>query len=609
MTEFNQDTLNLQNFFQHIPLFRSLSESPAEMEELLHSSRMLTVRRGEYLFRRGDLSDRIYIVHSGEIGIYRGDTLVALQRRGSICGEVSLLSGSGHSSSAKAMFDSSVVVIPGSSFVRLIESVPSVGRELIRILSERFRGALDAPAGLQPGRICSVQYPEHEERSGRLVYSLARAVLEEGHSAVILTLNERSPLIFEKDRNLIEQLQRPKSTRSSDLPVILNLEPLLAGDETNQLRLTLHDLISGLRRTFDLILVDLACRPSAAVQVVLDDSDERLIFYRKDRPVRSSGRVICEKNIDGRERPGELPVFQGLNTDPAVNPAMRRLARQLLQKMRGLCLGGGGARALAHAGCIEVFEEHGLEFDAVSGCSMGAVIGALYALQLPAKEIRRMIGRYLYHSDVILDKSLPFVSFFRGRRMSALLSSVFRGIRIEEMPLPFFCNAVDLKSGQMVMFDSGWLDFALRCTVSLPGIFPPVEWKGRTLVDGSVINNLPGEILRQNGMSHVVGINVSPVADPLSARTGVNRREGLKGVYRFVNLPPILKIVTRSISVANRELLKFRLNDFDFLLNPEVSSFDLFDFHRQSEILQAGYDEAIRQLDGLHRALYNPAAE
>ncbi len=609
MTEFNQDTHILRNFFLHIPLFRSLSGAPTEMEELIRSSEMRMVRRGEFLFRRGDASDRIYIVHSGEIGIYQGEKLIALQRRGSICGEVSLLSGSGHSSSARAMFDCSVVVIPGESFVRLIESVPSVGRELIRILSERFRGTLDAPADLHPGRICSVSYPEQEERSGRMVFSLALAVREEGQRVVILTLNESSPLIFEKDRNLIEQLQGPESGRSSDLPVILNLEPLLVDGQEEQLRLNLHDLLSGLRRTFDLVLVDLANRPSPAAQAMLDDADESLVFYRKELPAASAGRAIRETNADRRQKPGELPVFQGWRLDPVVNGATRRLARQLLQSSRGLCLGGGGARALAHAGCLDVFEQEGLEFDAVSGSSMGAVIGALYALQLPAKEIRKLIGRYLFHSDAILDKRLPFVSFFGGHRLADLLRSVFRGIRIEDMPLPFFCNAADLKSGQMVMFDSGWLDFALRCTVSLPGIYPPVEWNGRTLVDGSVMNNLPGEILRQNGLSHVVGINVSPVADPLSARTGVNRREGLKGVYRFVNLPPILKIVNRSISVANRELLKFRLNDFDFLLNPDVGSFDLFDFHRQREILHAGYEEANRQLNGLREALRLPAGE
>ncbi len=605
MTEFNQDTHILRNFFLHIPLLRSLSEAPEELELLVQTSEIQSIRRGEYLFRRGDDSDRVFLVHSGEIGIYRGSRLIALQRRGSICGEVSLLSGSGHSSSARAMFDSTVVVVPGKSFMRLVETVPSIGLKLIRLLSERFRGALDSPADLHLGRICAIRYPEHEERSGRMAYSLARAVLQEGQRAIILTVNERSPLIVEKERNLIEQLQMPERGRSSDLPVILNLEPLLAEGQEQQQRLNLHDLLSGLRRTFDLVLVDLSPHPSALAQVILNDAHEHLIFYRKER-VSTQGLVLQETDAGGSQGPSQLPVFAGYREDPVVNGAMRRLARRLLRSSRGLCLGGGGARALAHAGCLSVFEEEGLDFDAISGSSMGAVIGALYAMQMPAAEIRKMIGRYLYHSDAILDKSLPFVSFFRGRRLADLLRTVFRGVRIEDLPVPFYCNAVDLKSGQMVMFDSGWLDFALRCTVSLPGIYPPVEWAGRTLVDGSVINNLPGEVLRQNGLSRVVGINVSPVADPLSARTALNTREGIKGVYRFVNLPPILNIVSRSISVANRELLRFRLNDFDFLLNPDVRAFDLFDFHRQRDILQAGQEEAKRQMGRLREALHPP---
>jgi len=593
----------LRNFFVHVPLLRGLSSAEQELELIVRASKIKKLRRGEYLFERGDDADRIYFVYSGEIGIFRGDRLIAVQRRGSICGEVSLLSGSGHSSTARAMFDSSVVEISGNVFMRTIEEVPAVGHELIRVLSKRFRGSLDAESEVERGYICSVRYPEDQERSGRFVYSLAKAARQEKGRVIILTLNPHSVLISDRQRNLIEHLQSPDYNDQSDLPVILNLEPFLEITDTEQLRLSLHDLLSGLCRNFDLILIDVSPEPSPASRIVIEDANDNLILYRKQALESTTAKVLQEVSSNSQEGRDQLPTFQSQTTDPAVNRSMRRLARRLMRRGRGLCFGGGGARAFAHIGCLEAFEQEGLDFDAVSGSSMGAVIGALYALRIPVHEIRKMVAKYLNHSDTVLDKGLPFVSFFRGKAMANLLRSIFRGVRIEQMPIPFYCNAVDLKSGQMVNFDAGWLDFSLRCSVSLPGIYPPVEWKGRTLVDGSVTNSLPGHILRQSGITKVVGMNVSPRNDPLSAAIAVNPKEGMKGVYRFISLPPILKIVNRSISIASRELMKYQLNEFDYILNSEVGMFDLFDFHKQDKIIQAGQIEATKHMQSLKESL------
>ncbi|MBW7858585.1 MAG: patatin-like phospholipase family protein [Leptonema sp. (in: Bacteria)] len=598
----------MRNFFLRIPLFRNLAENSIEFQYLIDNSEMLPVSGGTPLFQKGDTADRVFIIYSGEVGIYNGDQLIAMQRRGSLCGEVSLLSGSVHSSTAKAAFDSIVIEIPGSAFVSLIESAPTVGRELIKILSERFRGSLDSSNKPSFGRICVIQYPELQNRSGLLAFSLSRAVKNEGGESIIVTLNQLSPLITEKERNQIEQLQTHLN-KSNHLPVILNLE-LFFDDQSTTSYSTLRDLLSGLRRSFNLVLVDLSLVSSSITQLVKSMADEVLIVYRKVKPKIDVNtiniKVLREISPTYNYKQAELPTFIGLHRDPAVNKSMHQLARKLMQITRGLCLGGGGARALAHIGCLEVFEEERIDFDFVSGSSMGAVIGAMYALGMPMSDVRRLVARNLADSDAILDKSLPFVSFFRGSKLNRLLENIFRNIRIEDMPMPFFCNSADLESGQMVTFDSGWLDFALRCSVSLPGIYPPVKWNHRTLVDGSVINNLPADILKQQGASRIVGINVSPLTDPLSAQTELDERQGIKGIYNFVSLPPILKIVTRSIAIANRDLMKSLFNDFDFLINPELTHFDLFDFHKQIDIINAGRIKAKSELNAMIQSLRRP---
>lgn len=631
--EFNQDTQALRNFFRQVPLFRHLDPDHPTFERLVLASKLQFVRRETYIYRQGDPADRVFLVQSGEVGIVQADSdsehLLALQRRGSVFGEVSFLSSTLHSSSAKALFDSRIAIIPGVDFVSLIEAEPSVGRELIRLLSERFRGHMGPPKEIRPGRICCVVYAQAPERSGPLCFSLAQAVEQEGGSAVILTLNPRSPLIRERGRNLIEVLQTDFKTILGDgrPEVILNLESLLeAGSgpgESSTLRLTLNDLLSGLRRTFSAILIDLSSEPSLAAAVLLEDADLMVSVtgdalsaeqQRRNREQHQSpsaslqGRLdeLVLREIDVGKRPGnpyELPVRREDRRDPEVNRYLRRLARRILGRTRALCLGGGGARALAHAGCLQVFEEAGLEFDAISGVSMGAIVAAVHAMGQDSEEIRQMIRRYLSQPESIFDKTIPFVSFFSGRRMAALLHDVFGGKRIEDMEIPFQCSATDLRSGEVVTFDQGPVEHALLCSASLPGIFPPVQWEGRLLVDGGVGNNLSGNPLREKGYDQIVGINVSPTIDPLATRTGLDRRAGLRGLYRFVSIPPILGIIFRSIAVVNRELMRFRMNEFDFLLHPDVGGFELFAFGDQERIVEEGRTEAENKLEALKYAL------
>lgn len=287
----------------------------------------------------------------------------------------------------------------------------------------------------------------------------------------------------------------------------------------------------------------------------------------------------------------------------ANSPGMHRLARKLSGTLRGLCLGGGGARAYAHAGVLEVLEQEGIEFDGISGTSMGAVVGAAHAAGISAREIQHLLRKSLPDSDAILDKGLPIVSFFKGDKLNQVLMDVFSGLQFEDMQIPFFCNSTDLNTGESLIFESGYVSMALRASVSIPGVFPPVQMPPYTLVDGGILNNLPGDVLRTRGFSRVVGVNVTPMEDDRSSQTRVDFSEGVQGVMEYFSRPPVLSIITRSIAVEGRELLRFRLQDFDFILNPEISAFDIFDFGRHDQIFEAGRAEARLRISELWQAL------
>ncbi|MEQ9364352.1 MAG: patatin-like phospholipase family protein, partial [Leptospirales bacterium] len=287
---------------------------------------------------------------------------------------------------------------------------------------------------------------------------------------------------------------------------------------------------------------------------------------------------------------------------------INRLARRLSGTSRGLALGGGGARAFAHIGVIEVLDQEGIDFDAVAGTSMGAVVGCAYAMGRDASQIAYLVKEIIPDSKAIFDKGLPLVSFFRGRKLNHAIQAAFGDTRFSDLQIPFFCNAADLNTAQSVIFESGYVSTAIRASVSLPGVFPPVQLDPYDLVDGGILNNLPGSVLRDKGYHRIIGVNVTPIEDHRSARTQVEDRRGrlFEKIRDYFTLPPILKIIYRSTTIQGIELLKFRMQKFDYIFHPPIGDYDIFDFHRRDEIIESGRRAAREHLQEIKDSLYRP---
>ena len=127
-------------------------------------------------------------------------------------------------------------------------------------------------------------------------------------------------------------------------------------------------------------------------------------------------------------------------------------------------------------------------------------------------------------------------------------------------------------------------------------------------MDGGILNNLPGSILRDKGFNRIVGVNVTPIEDHRSAQTQVEDRRGgiLEKILDYFSLPPILKIIYRSTTIQGIELLKFRMRQFDYIFHPPIGDFDIFDFDRRDEIIEAGRRAARDHLQEIKDTLHRP---
>lgn len=180
-------------------------------------------------------------------------------------------------------------------------------------------------------------------------------------------------------------------------------------------------------------------------------------------------------------------------------------------KKIGYALGGGAARGLSHIGVLKVLEEHSIFPDIITGTSIGALIGALYAGGIKIGDIEQFALRLDFKRLVLLaDMTLPLSGLIGGKRVISLLKSILGDLTFSQLKYDFACVATDIKTGEQVVIHDGSLIEAIRASISLPGIFTPVCIKGRYLVDGGLVNEVPVSVCREMGAEYVIGVNVIP---------------------------------------------------------------------------------------------------
>lgn len=181
----------------------------------------------------------------------------------------------------------------------------------------------------------------------------------------------------------------------------------------------------------------------------------------------------------------------------------------------GLALSAGGVRGFAHVGVLEVLHNAGVPIDAMAGTSMGAVVGSLYAAGLPPEQLWE-ISQHIQMDTITPDfnlmgllKLLFLQKLPSSRNLQDFFNQQIGHMRFEDMVIPFATAAMDVKTGEQVVFDSGPVDIAVRASMNLPGVFDPVPYRHRYLVDGAVVNYLPVDLVKQKGADYIIA-SVTP---------------------------------------------------------------------------------------------------
>lgn len=266
------------------------------------------------------------------------------------------------------------------------------------------------------------------------------------------------------------------------------------------------------------------------------------------------------------------------------------------KKKIGLALGSGGAKGFAHIGVLKVLEKEGIKIDMVAGSSMGAVIGALYGVHMNTKEIEKLTKGF--ELKKYFDIGLPRSGLIKGDKLEKYLRKILNNSKFKDLAFPLFINATDINSGQEVVFNKGDLTKAVRASISIPGLFYPVENNGRILIDGGIKDPLPVEILRKNGCDIIIAVSlVGEEDDKIIYDSATNIKS------KKAKLPNILEISTKIEEINEEELIYSRRcgKKANLTIKPIVSSKDFFNFKKQKELINAGEEAAQKKIKKIKR--------
>jgi len=272
----------------------------------------------------------------------------------------------------------------------------------------------------------------------------------------------------------------------------------------------------------------------------------------------------------------------------------------------GLVLSGGGARGAAHIGVLKVLEELRIPIHAIAGTSMGALVGGAYASGIPASELEQRVLNIDWDKMLRDDPPRPqwparrkqaeerptwnFTLENRDGKLGVgtgaiegqnlqmfftnLTSMADRIENFDDLPIPFRAIATNLENGQMAVFDGGSLPQAMRASMSVPGVFAPLEKDGGLYVDGGLVRNLPVDVIRKMGVDVVIAVNLG---------TTYLGRDQLKSVFGIAS--QMLVILTeQNVQISLKELKRGK----DLLIVPELGDISAGDFKRASEAIAAG---------------------
>jgi NTE family protein/lysophospholipid hydrolase len=584
-------------------LFQTLDETI--LDEITTQVEVLRVPGGDSLFKQGDAGDSLYIVINGRLRVIfsredNQEEIIAELGRDEMVGEMALLTGENRSATVRALRDTTLIRLSNEGCYYIAERHPFIVLQMARTLAMRLATRNRAAIMTTPVVNIALIPTSTDVQLSQFADHFAIAL---GKIGSVLHLNSHR----------FYDIQEKKEIQhiSPDVRDTIKFENWL-NEQESQYRFIVYEAEATasnwtqrcIRQADRILLIGeshLPSLPSRLESELLDPKARRTMASVELVLVHPQIETAFKDSIKWLEKRHVTTHHHVRDGSPSD---FDRLARLLTGQAIGLALGGGGLRGLAHLGVMRALQESGFSIDSIGGTSLGAIMAAQFALGWDYETMVRNNVKMWRDSWPMNDYTIPFMACLEGQKLDQALKAMCGDVRIEDLPLNYFCVSTNLTTANIAVHREGMLWKRLRASCALPGIVPPEFDKEFMLVDGAVLNNVPGDIMKRLCGGTVIAVDVSPREDhvfkPDSPERPATRQILWERCNPFIEshkVPSLFDIVSRSVMISNVSKTNMVKDQVDLYLDIPLDQYGMSDSKSFYQIIETGYESASRQIE------------
>ena len=564
-------------FLATSPVF---SELPVEeLEQIAGLFRQEKYSAGTVVLRQGGASEAVYFIRSGQLAVriqratWR-ETVAYLQPP-DIFGELSFVTGRACVADVEVLVDAELLLLHREMIPKLPGQREVILRSLMKVIAGRLQETVTRGAKVRETPVVLLLNSPAWEAPRSFAWELGRSLARQTARQTLLVNMGGS------------QDQPPRDIEPGFAFAQFALRPA-----SDSLRADLAHSLTDWKSKFENVLLN----PLEPSSTPLAESTGKfanwmgfLLGPGEASPAEVGSRrfVVQTTNSPGLpflSAPPQL-ILEASEAEAehlAGRPAGARfrrtvdsIARCIAGTQVGLALGGGAAWGWAHIGVLAVLEEAGLPIDVVTGCSMGSVIGAFYCAGYGVEDLKQIANIHRHRTRRFIEWRIWKMCLINEKRLRKVLRQYFGDRAVNRTEIPYWANAVDIRTGKEYTIQDGSLVECVRSSIALPGLLPPATRDAHLLVDAGIMDPVPVMPLRRMGCHFAIGVNAMA---ELESQEVSNR-------YPF----NALDVLTRSMFLMGHEIGQARAEQAaNIVFTPALGDITMLQFSRSPEIIECG---------------------
>jgi len=580
----------LETFLATVPIFRELTaEQIGQVAPICTQERYAA---GSNILTQGGYSEALFFLRSGRLAVRvrkgdRRETVAHLQPP-AVFGELSFITGRACSADVEVVVDAEVTVLSKAAMAKVETLRDKIVHGMMNVVAERLHDTVTKGAEAPESPVVVLKNLPHWEAPVSFAAELGRSLARQsGAEALVVNLSDAPASDI-----------RPISEHAFTCSLQVR-----ATDDS--LRANTAQQLTVWKKRFTIVILNPTGEHAAAMSERIDafaDSIGTLAGPGDDPGVETgavtgAGKFILQSAVQPAPMTlagNQQLIRQAAEAEEAFRtgvPAPKKflrtvdsIARSILNLQVGIALGGGAAWGWAHIGMLEQLDNAALPIDVVSGCSMGSVVGALYCSGLLVPELLEIADYWRTRTRRFVEWRLWRMCLISEKAARKVFATYFSERTLHEMEIPYWANAVDIKTGHEFTIDCGTIVDCIRASIALPGLLPPFECGNHLLVDAGIMDPVPVNLVRRMGARYVVAVNAMAAL------------EGQPISKRF----PMVDIMMRCTRIMGHEIGQARAEESaNVVVTPTLGSISMLEFAKSSEIIECGRRAAAANLPAI----------